>query len=481
MSISLASRRDFTIPHYCQVAWQGESVGVSIAARQTIDDSRQSFLRLLDNDPSITVYGVTSGYGQKASIRLSTDERATHAKTPPFSSMSGFGGDLPERIKRGMVFCRLTNFIEGHAAVSGDLAESVARLLDHRLPRVPAKGNASAGEIIPLSHLFTSLWQSQTLAEKEALALINGSPCASALMADIALSAECRLHLCLEVFALSAIALSAPLEHYDPALADLYGDPAQAEILLRLRSMIGQPKKTRPYQAPVSWRIVPRVLGQLLRAQQQLQESATIAMQSITDNPIYLTPDEHHPDGRVLSNGGFHNANACPSIDQISGAYADIALLCDRQVSKLFDANVSRLPPNLQKGDGYAGCLGFIAADFADQARHHAERTALIGSEGGGFGQNDVLQPIFRAWHKAEESGRCLDAALSILAVTCSQAFHANDSTDYPVELAQLIEEIRYYVPPLSTPRALGLSVGDVAESFTGKVYQFCTTDSNQD
>lgn len=477
MSISLTSRRDFTIPHYCQVAWQGESITVAPAARHKIEQCREAFLKLIDNDPSITVYGVTSGYGQKASTRLSAEERTNHARMPPFSSMSGFGGDLPQRIKRGMVFCRLTNFIEGHSAISAELVESVARLLDQPLPKVPAQGNASAGEIIPLSHLFTSLWQTHTLAEKEALALINGSPCASALMADIALSAERRLQLCLEVFALSAAAIAAPVEHYDPALSELYGDPAQAEILHHLAHLIGRPSNPRPYQAPVSWRIVPRVLGQLLRAHQQLREAATIGLQSITDNPIYLGPDDNHPNGRVLSNGGFHNANACPSIDLISGAYADIALLCDRQISKLFDANVSRLPANLQKGDGYAGCLGFIAADFAEQARHHAQRTALIGSEGGGFGQNDVLQPVFHAWQKAEECGRCLDATLAILAVTCSQAYHATDSTNFPAELEQLLAEIRYYVPPLSTPRALGLSVGDVAELLTNKVYQFCTTD----
>lgn len=473
MPITISCRSDFTLPHYFAVAWQGSGVTVAAESLETMDRCRAAFLRLIDK-PDVNVYGVTSGYGQMASVRLDREERLRHAAQPPFASMSGFGGDLPERIKRGMIFARMTNFIEGHAAVSSDLLKQVVDLLGQPLPRVPALGNTSAGEVVPLSHLFTSLWQSAELGEKEALALINGSPCATALMADLSLSFEARLELAVDVFALAAEAIVSPHEHYSSELDPLYANPAQAEIQSRLRARMSPPGGSRrAYQAPVSWRILPGVLGQALNTQQRLFALADHALKTVTDNPVFIPPDAEHPDGQVLSTGGFHNADACAAMDQVAGCCADLSLLCDRQTSKLFDGNVSGLTPRLAVGDGYAGCLGFIAADYAQQAGRHAQRTDLLGSEGGGFGQNDVANPVFHAWRKAEEAGRCFDACLAVLAVTSSQAFHASGAA-CPDALQPLLDEVRFWVPPLTTPRALGLSVGDVAETFSKRVYQQC-------
>ncbi|MBX2883257.1 MAG: aromatic amino acid lyase [Granulosicoccus sp.] len=474
MPITISCRGDFTLPHYFAVAWQGAGVVISSEARDTVERSREAFLRLLDN-PEVSVYGVTSGYGQMAAVRLDPEQRQHHAAQPPFASMAGFGGDLPGRIKRGIVFARMTNFIEGHAAVSAELLQAVAGLLQEPLPQVPLLGNTSAGEIVPLSHLFTSMWQSVELGEKEALALINGSPCATALMADLALSFEARLDLAVDVFALAAEALASPHEHYAAALDPLYANPALAEIQARLRARMSPPGGTRrAYQAPVSWRILPGVLGHALNTQQRLYALADHALKTVTDNPVFIPPDEEYPAGQVLSTGGFHNADACAAMDQVAGCCADLSLLCDRQTSKLFDGNVSGLPARLSAGEGYAGCLGFIAADYAQQAKHHAQRTELLGSEGGGFGQNDVASPVFHAWRKAEEAGRCLDACLAVLAVTASQAFHASGNS-CPEPLQPLLDDVRFWVPPLTTPRAMGLSVGDVADAFGQRIYRHCT------
>jgi len=164
-----------------------------------------------------------------------------------------------------------------------------------------------------------------------------------------------------------------------------------------------------------------------------------------------------------LSNGGFHNANACAAIDAVAGSYADIATLADRQISKLFDGNVSRLPAQLKadSNDGYLGCIGFVAADYAERARTAATRTGLIGSEGGGFGQNDVLIPTFHAWEKCMRAGEALDACLA-------------------ESLMHLLDETRFHVPPMVTFRAVGFSVGDLAASFTQQVYmQSMQSDSN--
>jgi len=486
MTLILESRRDITLEAYRRVAWQGEAVQVHEQALETIDAARRAFLALLDGDLELVVYGVTSGYGQMAHLRYTPEERKQHARWPPIAPMTSFGEPLPERVTRGMVLARLTNFIEGHAGVSPGLAKAVAGLLEGAaLPPVPALGNGCPGEIQALAHLFSGLFgdleqgRIADLGEKESLALVNGSPCAAALAADAALAARRRLSLAVAVFALSIEALKAPLDHYDAVFDDLWEDPGEVAVLRLLRGWLdGASADRRAYQAPVSWRILPRVLGQAWHAADQAEEVAAIGLRAVSDNPLFVPPDDANPKGRVLSNGGYHNGRAYPAIDNLAAAWADLALLCDRHVTKLLDARTSHLPSYLSPsgeghmgtGEGYIGCLGFAAAGYAEQARLAAARHFLPGSEGGGFGQNDVALPTFLAWRSEAEAGRCLDANLAQLAVIASQAFHVT-GRGAPAGLAPLLEEVRALCPPLTAPRALAGDLERLAGHFSGKVF----------
>jgi histidine ammonia-lyase len=486
MTLVLESRREFTIEAFYRVAWQGEAVRLHERALDTIDRARGAFLALLDSDPELVVYGVTSGYGQMAHLRYTAEERKEHARRPPIAPMTSFGEALPDRVARGMVLARLTNFIEGHAAVPPALAGAVAGLLDGApLPPVPALGNGCPGEIQALAHLFSGLFDDldggelSGLSEKESIALVNGSPCATALVADAALAARRRLSLAVAVFALSIEALKASLDHYDAVLEGLWEDPGEVAVLRLLRAWLeGAEAERRAYQAPVSWRILPRVLGQAWRAADQAEEVAAVGLRAVSDNPLFVPPDDANPNGRVLSNGGYHNGRAYPAMDNLAAAWADLALLCDRHVTKLLDARTSHLPAYLSPsgeghmgtGEGYIGCLGFSAAGFAEQARIAATRHFLPGSEGGGFGQNDVALPTFLAWRSEAEAGRCLDANLANLAAVASQAFHVTNRAA-PPRLAPLLDEIRALCPPLTASRGLAGDLERLAGRFTAKVF----------
>jgi histidine ammonia-lyase len=474
MTVTLRLREDITLDAFYRVAWQGEAAALHEEAVARITACRAAFLRLIDGDGDIVVYGVTSGYGQMAHQRFTPDERRRHAERPPVAAASSFGEPLPERVARGIVLARLANFIEGHAAVTPAIAEAVAAMLDSgRLPPVPALGNGCPGEILALSHLFMELAGRGGLAEKDGLSLVNGSPCASALIADAVLAARRRLALAVEIFALAIDALKAPLGAYDAALDGLWEDPHEAAVLRQLRFWLeGAEGDRRSYQAPVSWRILPRVLGQAQRTLAQGEEVAATSLKAVSDNPLFLPPDESHPDGRVVSTGGYHNAKAYPALDSLAAAWADLALLCDRQVTKLLDGKVSLLPDQLLAGEGgYLGCLGFTAAGYAEQARQAAQRSFLPGSEGGGFGQNDVALPSFLAWRKEAEAGRCLEAGLACLAVIASQAFHVAGRAA-PPRLRPLLEDVRAICPPLDAPRAPGPEAGRVQRMITAKVFQ---------
>jgi len=471
--ITLDSRSDFTLGNYQQVAWGGQPVCLSKDALSVMDNSRQSFLELLDSDPDLVVYGVTSGYGQRANLRFSLEERKAHAQRSSFATSVAFGDDLPQRVTRGFVFARLTNFIEGHAAVASDLAQTVATMLDGPpLPPVPGYGIGCPGEIQPLGHLFSHLGLSREMGEKETLSLINGSPCASALVADVALSARRRLDLAYEIFALSIEALRAPMGAYDLALESLWSDPLEARAVQHLRELVGGGTEARrSFQAPVSWRILPRVLAQAERAVETATNVATTSLTSVTDNPVYIPPDADNPLGRVFSTGGYHNGSAYPAIDDVSASWADLSVLADRHISKLLDGRISHLPDQLLASDnGYLGVAGMAAVAFAEEARHAAQRSFLPGSEGGGFGQNDVGVPTFWSFRKHRDAARAFDALLAYVAAVSSQAFFVTDR-QAPPALQDCLAQVRARFSPVTESRPAGPDASRLAQWIEQRVY----------
>jgi histidine ammonia-lyase len=450
MTFELDTRDQIDLAAVRRVAWQGESVVLTSRAHERMAASRAGFMRLLE-DPEVVIYGVTSGYGQLAHLRFDEEQRRRHAAQPPLAPAASFGDPLPERVTRGIVLARLANYVDGHAAISPDLAVAVAAMLGGgSLPPVPSEGNGGAGEIVALSRLFGPLAQRVELREKDALALENGSPCAAALVADAALLGRERLRVTEEVFALAFDALQAPLEHLDPALETLWGDAHEAAALAALRALLADADgERRPYQAPVSFRILPRMLGRLRRALAQAAAAAVTSLQAVTDNPVYLPPDDEHPDGRVLSNGGYHNTLAWPAMDELAACWADLCTLADRETAKLLYGPVSGLPDQLRDGPHdprYLGCLPMTQVGYGEAARRAAQRTFLPGSESGGFGQNDVAAPHFFAWRAQAEAGRLFESALTPLAMVASQAYHATGRTP-PPSLAARLEMIRGHVP----------------------------------
>ena len=472
MLVELNSRADITLDLYEQVAWRGHGVRFGPSAVQRMAECRNEFLKLLDNDPSVTIYGVTTGYGHHANRRLEGEARRIHARMPPRACVAAFGRPVPERVARGIVLARLANFVEGHAAVTPALAGEVAALLSRGpLPELPLSGQGGAGEILWAGPLFAELAEGSALGEKDALSLVNGSPAASALIADAALAMRRRLDLVERVFALSVEAIKAPLEAYDAVFESLWGDPYEAEALRQLRLLLRDAgSERRSYQAPVSYRILPRVIGQFRRVIAQAEEIAESSLQSVTDNPLFLGPSAEHPHGRVFSNGGYHNARAYPALDNLAAACVDLCILAERHTTKLLDGRYSLLPDQLQHGDGHIAILGFVQVGYAEEARRLAQRTFLPGSEAGGFGQNDVGALTGLAWQSQEEVGRCLDAALAMLAAIGSQALYVTER-EAPPELAATLATIRDQFPPVTRSQTFAAQLAALMTRFRASIY----------
>jgi len=478
--VTLTRRSDITLKSFEAVAWQGEGVRLAPDALARIGDARAAFMRLIE-DPAINIYGVTSGYGSRAGQRLKPEDRKRHAAQPNHGTAATFGEPFPKRVTRGFVLARLANLLEGHAAVRPKLAEAVAAMLDQgSLPDVPSIGNSGAGEILALGHLFAALGETVGLEEKEHLALINGSPCAAALIADAALASGRRVEVAKEILALSAEAFKSPLEAYDAALESLWQDPAESEALSAIRSLIaGGASERRPYQAPVSFRIVPRILGRAIRARDAAIHAAEVSLGSITDNPVYLPPgsgssdDARYPNGRVLSNGGYHNGMAAPALDDLAAGWADLCTIAERQSAKLLDGKVSLLPDQLRADPDDPRELipvPMVAVGLGERARHAAQRSFLPGAESGGFGQNDVGVASFLAWQKEAVAGKAFDGCLAVLGLIAAEALDVT-KRDAPPALRARLAFIRRHAPPITALRALGPDLGRLAEAITLEIY----------
>lgn len=467
MAVVLQSRDDLTLENYRRVAMDGESVRIGERAVQAMTAARASFLQLLDSDRTAFIYGVTSGSGERARQPIAPEEQRRRAVEWARRGRRGTafgGGNLPPSVVRGIIFARLANYVEGNAKSRPVVAEQIAAMLDRPLAEVPMAGEVGAGEIVPLAHVMSTFRDADLeLEEGEPMALVNGSPCSAALAADAAIRSRRRLSVAEAVFALSIEAFEAPLEAYDASLKDLWRDRFESRSLDALGAWLDGASREgrRPFQAPVSYRILPRVLGQAHRAVATLEEVAATSLASVTDNPVYVTPDEEHPLGQAFSTGGYHNASAYPAIDGVAGSWADLCGLAERHVSKMHDGTVSLLPHHLTTSeDGWGGTAGLsmVQIGYSEEARHEAARTFLPASESGGYtGQNDVASPTFFAYAKERRVAWCLDACLASLAVTSSQALFVTGRSA-PAPLAHLLSIVRERVPPLEGPTARGLA-----------------------
>lgn len=451
MTVTLGRRADICLESFERVAWEGEGVEVVPGALALVARRRDELLEFVAAHPERKFYGVNVHAGEGSDRLLSPAEqrdydRGLHAGT-------SFGEPLPRRVVRGIAFARLANFIEGHSGVSAGLVEYVAGMLDGRpLPPVPRYGNGGAGEIQALGWLFAGAADEVPLGVKEGMALINGAPCATALLADACLSAESMIGVFEQVACLAAAALGVPLATYDARLDVLWGDPFQAQALAEIRAALAGADTVAELehpQPPVSFRILPRVLGNARRVLAAARDAADIALPAVSDNPVFLGDD-------IVSNGGFHNAAAPACIDSLTFSLADFAQLIQHMVQRLQTS-----PQALPGLDSLAlGTMQMVAGGYAEEARAAAVPSLLPLS---GYGQTDVPAPSFFAFNRYERVRGFLVGSLTCLAALAAQALALPGRT-VPPALEPLAREVLAVVPPIAERRTLGPELARLAD-----------------
>jgi histidine ammonia-lyase len=408
-----------------RLAFDHSSVELGGKALGIIAEGRARFESYVEKTGGY-IYGSTTAPGSRAKVMLNEDAwRHQGATLRNFVAIqAGPAGEmLPERCVRLALFSRLSNSLTGGGKLHPDTARAIASLLQSP-PPVPLQAVSCSGEVLPLTWLLEPL-ADRPLSTGEAMALVNGSPFATAMACDVTLTSQRRVQLAQMIFALGIEAIECPVGHFEPRLADHWPDPHYRDSLNHLDALLrGSQRRQLNHQAPTSWRLLPNVLAFALQALAEASRSAELGLQSLKDNPVFLRGDCGTPD-LIVSAAGYHDHRAAKAIDQVNSALADLCVLASRQVTHLLDGGDLGLPALLGRaGDGVgAEYLAWVMTEPLAAARGAAEASTLDHSVQDPAGnQSDIGSLGFIAYAKHRVIARAFDACFASLAIAVALA-----------------------------------------------------------
>ena len=120
----------------------GAPVNVSLGARAKhgVAASNAAIADVVEHGD--TVYGVNTGFGQLASVRISDDELSHLQENLVRSHSVGVGEDLDDDTVRLILLMKIAALARGYSGVRVELVETLCALLNHDIyPRIPARGS----------------------------------------------------------------------------------------------------------------------------------------------------------------------------------------------------------------------------------------------------------------------------------------------------------------------------------------------------
>jgi histidine ammonia-lyase len=381
---------DLTIDDVEAVARRGAAASLDDAARSRMQEAREVIEGLVAE--GAVVYGVTTGFGDLASVSIPAGDAARLQENLLMSHAAGVGPSFPREIVRAMLLLRANTLALGH---SGCRPVVVDRILDFlRLgvhPVVPEQGSLGAsGDLAPLAHLALPLigrgqaeingavvpglialrevgLEPLELGPKEGLALLNGTQMMSAIGALLLADADRLVRTASVAAAMSVEALLGTDVAFAAAYQLARPHPGQVAVAAELRHLLRDSGLQRSHhghshkvQDPYSLRCVPQVHGAVRDALDHLRRVLDIELNSATDNPlVFAGGGVADPDtiatggGRVISGGNFHGEPVALSLDFAKLAIAELGSISERRTALLVDPRLNGgLPAFLASASG---------------------------------------------------------------------------------------------------------------------------------
>ncbi len=463
--------------HAALTQWREVIDGASITLSTASADAIAAAQAIVDDivAAGTVTYGVNTGFGKLASVRIADRDLATLQRNLILSHAVGTGPALPDGVVRLILAMKAASLARGASGVRPVVVEALLGALKaDALPVVPAKGSVGAsGDLAPLAHLTAALMgvgeirlkgeampaadallrigqAPLALGPKEGLALINGTQVSTAL-ALTGLTAMARVFdAALVAGALSVDALKGSDTPFDPRIQRLRGQPGQIRVAALLLELIagsairdshrfGDSKVQDPY----SLRCQPQVMGAVRDLLANAAATLAIEANAVTDNPLVLGP------GEVVSGGNFHAEPVAFAADMLAMGLCEIGNLSERRIALLVDPVMSGLPPFLARDAGLNS--GFMIAQVT---------AAALASENKQKAYPASVDTIPTSANQEDHVSMATHGAYRLLDMA------ANAASIIGVELMAAAEAIEHHRPMTTSPRlepVLALLRGQIA------------------
>jgi histidine ammonia-lyase len=391
----LLTGNDLTFEQLYAVALRKKRVSLAPDAIERMKASRAVVDRLVAS--GATAYGINTGFGKLASVRISTEQVRQLQVNLVRSHACGVGTPLSELETRAMMLLRANALAKGLSGIRPQTVETLCAMLNAGVhPVIPSQGSVGAsGDLAPLAHLAQvvigegrAVYQGAEMAggdamlrggitpvaleAKEGLSLLNGTQGMLALLslalrdADIlADSADVAAALSLDALRGSPGAFDARIMH-----ARAYAGAATTARNLahlndgsQIRESHRSSEKDPRVQDAYSLRCTPQVHGAVRDSLAQAREMAAVELNSATDNPLVFARDGT---GDIISGGNFHGQPLAMAADQVAIALATLGGISERRIEQMTNPLTSMLPAFLTPEPGLNS--GFMIAQVTAAA-----------------------------------------------------------------------------------------------------------------
>ncbi len=472
--------------------YRGAPVALDPACAPIIAESAAAVTRILAKGQP--VYGINTGFGKLASVRIEADDLATLQRNIVLSHAAGAGVPSPAPIVRLMMALKIASLAQGASGVQpGTMALLDAMLAKGLTPVVPSQGSVGAsGDLAPLSHMAAAMigvgeievggrrlaaeaalasagLAPVQLGPKEGLALLNGTQFSTANALAGLFETELLYRSALVTGALATEAAKGSDTPFDPRIHALRGHAGQIETAEALRAlMAGSPIRASHLvddvrvQDPYCLRCQPQVMGAALDVLRQAAATLAIEANGVTDNPLIFPETDE-----ALSGGNFHAEPVAFAADMIALTICEIGSIAERRIAMLVDPALSALPAFLTPKPGLNSGFMIPQVTAAALVSENKQRAypASVDSIPTSANQEDHVSMAAHGARRLLEMAANATAVVGIELLAAAQGcdFHAPLTSSGPLErvrhrlrerVATLTDD-RHFHPDMEAANAL--------------------------
>ncbi|MHB0994832.1 MAG: histidine ammonia-lyase [Elusimicrobiales bacterium] len=454
------------IVDFAEVAYGQRKVEITPKALRLIETRRAALEKLLAEDK--VMYGINTGFGELASQRVSRESLKSLQVNLIRSHACGVGEPLEDSEVMALIFARANELAMGNSGVRPVVVKTLAAMVNKQIiPFIPSKGSVGAsGDLAPSAHMALTLIgeglakfagedrfrpsaevmkkagvKPVELAEKEGLALINGTQAMKAVGGLALFEAMNLFYSSVLTGAMTVEALKGTPTAFDRRIHELKPHAGQLEVAEMLEAMLkgsqiraSHKSSDKRVQDPYSLRCMPQAMGAARDAIEYALNVFETEFGSVTDNPLVV---EGKKKGtiEVLSGGNFHGQAVAFAADFAAVAITALGNISERRIAQLV-SDFKILPPFLARNPGLES--GFMIA--------HVTAAALC-NENKIFSHPASADSIPTSANKEDFVSMGMTAALKLSTVV------RNTARIVAIEMMAAAEGIEFHRPLKSSAR----------------------------